>query len=364
MTREERGEKVARSRPWKVRPMSTDDEQRIVDLFQTVFGQPMTRELWRWQFPGNPFSRPIVYLAESEDGTLAGHYALVPTPLVWDGKTTLAGLSIQSMIHPAFQKQGILKALAAAAEQQLDEDGVTVGITFLNDNSLHAYTTHFGWTEMEGPNPIHFTVLDAAGPATRVLRSSALGTVAGRVAKPIVDRVFARPRRPGPKELVEIATFDERADRLWSQLREGVPCAVDRSSKYLNWRLVEKPVPYRRFVLERNTGIDGLVVTRTERKFGIYFGYIVELLFDPARPDVGERLVAGALDDLRDHGCSMATALTSGSPSVQRALSLAGFWRLPRRAMPHGIHFCYKIRHGDQPASSRWFLSWSDHDVV
>ena len=125
---------------------------------------------WRWQFPSNPFSRPIVYLAETPDGRLVGHYALIPRPFRDGSRRTLAALSIQSMVHPDFQKQGILKALAAAAEKQLDEDGVDIGITFLNDNSLHAYTQHFGWTELAGSNFILFTVLECGPAIQKILK--------------------------------------------------------------------------------------------------------------------------------------------------------------------------------------------------
>jgi hypothetical protein len=51
-----------------------------------------------------------VYLAETPEGRIVGHYSLIPTPFRRGGKQVLAALSIQSMIHPDFQRQGILKA--------------------------------------------------------------------------------------------------------------------------------------------------------------------------------------------------------------------------------------------------------------
>ena len=71
---------------YKVRNFSPDDQAGILELHFTVFGRPMLERHWRWQFLENPFSRPIVYVAESDEGRIVGHYALVPLPLRLRGR--------------------------------------------------------------------------------------------------------------------------------------------------------------------------------------------------------------------------------------------------------------------------------------
>lgn len=349
------------------RPFALADEPKILELFEIVFHSTMSAEHWRWQFPDNPFSRPIVYVAETSDGRLIGHYSLIPLPFVKNKKPGLAALSIQSMIHPDFQKRGILKSLAAAAERQLDEDKILTGVTFLNDNSLHAYTTHFGWTKLEGPNPIFFTVLDPKAAMKKVLKSELVAAPLAWAARPVFDRVFRRKARAAGPRIHEVKRFDERVDQLWNRFSAEARYAVPRSARYLNWRLADKPADYSLFVSEDEKGeIEGVVVTKTETKFGLYFGYVVELFFDPARPEIGRALVGHALSSLQAQGCTMATALTHGSDAVRRALRSSGFWRLPKKAMPHGIHFCFKDRERGGPGLSQdgWLLSYCDHDVV
>jgi GNAT superfamily N-acetyltransferase len=362
--------------PYSVRRLGPNDEAKIIELCSIVFGNTMPSEHWRWQFPENPFSRPIVYLAETPDGRLVGHYSLIPRPFRDGSRRTLAALSIQSMVHPDFQKQGILKALAAAAEKQLDEDGVEIGITFLNDNSLHAYTQHFGWTELAGPNFILFTVLECGPAIQKILKVEAIARVLAPVANPVARLVFRaqKPREASGRTIRPVERFDERTDALWERFARSIGRGTERSARYLNWRLADKPDHYRMFVAEDDADggrVSGLVVTKTERKFGLYFGYVAELMFDPDDEETGLALASHALDSLRAEGCSMASAVTAGSASVLRVLRRAGFWRLPRKAMPHGIHFCYKRRANAPDASSRsretdgeWFLSWIDHDVV
>jgi len=84
--------------------------------------------------------------------------------------------------------------------------------------------------------------------------------------------------------------------------------------------------------------------------------------------DVGTKLLAHAEAKLKDSGCAMITSLVSGPKEYSTAYRKAGFWRLPKVAMPHGIHFCVKDLDETQGEQlnhlDKWFLSWSDHDVV
>ena len=157
-----------------------------------MFGTREAVERWRWRFTLNPFSRPIVHVAETDDGRLVGHYALVPIPFQRAGERTLAALSIRSMIHPDFQRQGLLKALAARAERQLDEDGIRMGITFLNDNSLHVYTRSLGWSELPGGFTIHCAILNSDTAIRRVLDVKILTRLLGRAIQVVNDRCFPR----------------------------------------------------------------------------------------------------------------------------------------------------------------------------
>lgn len=346
-----------------------EDESKILELYVAVFGKAMARSKWQWLFVHNAFSRAIVYVAKAGDGRIVGHYAMIPQPFFDGGRGALAALSIQSMVHPSFQKRGILKALAAAAAKQLDEDGVKMGMAFLNDESLHVYTTHFGWTPMEGPNPIFVTVLRWDSSIADALKLGALGRRWSRVLAEVARLTFRRaaPRRSFDGTIRRVDRFDERVDALWERFSASLGRSVDRSARYLNWRLVDNPDLYQIHICEdAGGGMRGFVVTKTEFKFGISFGYLVELIFDVGDIDAGVALASHAQELLTAQGCYMATTLTAGSPDVERVLRRTGFRRLPRKVMAHGIHFCFKSLGTGVSGAIRpeWFLSWLDHDVV
>jgi GNAT superfamily N-acetyltransferase len=357
---------------WLIRPLAAGDETAILALSKLVFGCDEPLERWRSLFPDNPFSRPIVYVAVADDGRLIGHYAFIPTPFRKGGRPTLAALAYQSMIHPDFQRQGILKALAAAAEKQLDEDRMLTAMAFVNDKSFHAYTAHFGWTKLVDC-PIYFAVVDPREPLEKALKWAPLARLLAPAAG-LINALLSPGRRARSSDIAirRADRFDSRVDDLWRTFSGEFPHAVERDSRYLNWRFAGKPARYSILLAESASPAPrllGAAVVKVEKKFGLLFGYVVELFHDPARPEAAELLVARALEEIKSSGCSMATALTLGPASLKKALGRCGFWKLPRALMPHGIHFLYKDRAAEKApageyAVERWFLSWSDHDAV
>jgi GNAT superfamily N-acetyltransferase len=341
-----------------------------------VFGKAMSLEHWRWQFLSNPWSRAVVTVAVRPDGELVGHYALVPLRLD-DGDTRadrerLVAWSILSMVHPEHQRQGMLRALAEAGEALLDAAGVAVGATFLNDNSLPAYTRHFGWKEVGQRPPVYFTVIDPRAPlAARVGASvTALLAPLARAATGVLFRTASRPRPDGLElrhHAAPLPAFEAPYDRLWDRVRPRVGLATRRDAAYLEWRLRTCPRRYEIIEATRDGTLLGMVALRAEDKFGERLGYIVEFLCDPDAPEVGLCLLLAARDQLRRTGCSLATMLAGGAPFLEPIVHAAGWRRMPGLLMPHGMHFCVKARAVAAPAelasATRWFLSWSDHDV-
>lgn len=354
---------------YSVGELAPADEASVRELYAAVFGRAMSSAKQHWLLAANPFSRRVVYVARAEDGRVIGHYQMIPQPFRDRGRRGLAALSVRSMVHPSFQNRGVLQTLAVAAAKQLDEDGVEMGMAFLNDNSLHAYTMRMGWTALEGKNPVFFTPLQTYGLVPEAMRFGEFGRRPSAALDWLAQLVFreAKPRRSSKATLRPIDRFNARFDRLWERFSAGVGRSVDRTSAYLNWRLADASSGYRVHALEgAGDALVGFVVIKTERKFGLHLGFVVELLFEGNDIDAGTELATHARSVLAAEGCAMATALTVGSPSVELALRRAGFRRLPPWAMPHGIHFCYQPRGtGDVgDTNAKWFLSWIDHDVV
>lgn len=343
------------------------DEVRILKLFHEVFGPGYSMEGWWWQFRANPFSKPIIWVAENQDGELAGHYCLIPVPYYHEGQHLKAAFSILSMVHPNFQRRGLLKKLAEACDRQLQEDGIALGLTFLNDNSLPVYTTHFGWRKVFGALPVHFRILDASVVLQRYTASRYVQWFGGKVinlAYLVGTAPFSFFPKRSPSQVAEISDFDSRFDDLWGEFSRSMSSGVERNRRYLEWRFGQNPKNYRILAADENGQLRGFAVIREEVKFAVKMGYIADLVF--LDPRVGADLLACACQVLKRAGCGMVTGLFTNPDRYRGVLRANRFARLPGFLMPHGIHFCEKRFSGaiSQLPGERIYLSWSDHDVV
>lgn len=354
---------------WQIRPYRDGDQEAILGLCGEVFGAKMPPAHWRWQMLDNPARPAVIWIAEKTDGTMIGHCSLIPAPLWRDGGVETGAWSIMSMVHPDYQRQGMLRKLVAAAEQEFADSGGSAGLSFVNQNSIHVYTKQMGWSELEGETPVYFSILDPARVLRKYASSPAITAIAGALIRPFTSLVFRGDRVNAGSELriSKVDGFDDRLDGLWASMRSGVALATDRGSRYLRWRFVENPREYVIHIAEERGELVGIVVTRVDVKFGQQFGYIAEFFFRPGSDEAGVELLARARTVLHDAGCGMVTALALEPLEIRMALTRSGFRRLPRRLMPHPIHFISKdFSHRSQPLTdpSRWFVSWSDHDVV
>lgn len=350
------------------RPYRKGDETRILQLFHDVFGPGYTAELWNWQFALNPFGGPLVWLAEDAQGRLAGHYCLIPVPFYEDGTEKTAAFSILSMVHPDFQRRGILKKLAQHCDAQLKEEHIYSNLTFLNDNSLPVYTKTFGWKRLFDTLPAYFTVLNAAELFKKYTQHKTLCRVLGAGAGMgfALFTTFSRRRVPANSyTIAEVSEFDARFDTLWDRFKSQIHSGTVRNRAYLTWRYTQNPRQYRIFTAVKNHELHGFVVVREEVKFGIRMGYIADVLF--TEEAAGRVLLEKAMSVLRKAGCGMVSALASAPESLPLTLKHSGFIPLPKFLMPHGIHFCVRSLDTAQPfhiEKEGLHLSWSDHDVV
>jgi predicted N-acetyltransferase YhbS len=354
---------------WSIRSLEPGDENQIPALYHKVFGVAQTTEYWHWLFEKNPFSRPVVWVAENKTKELVGQYCLIPIPFWNDGRQEIAVQSIHSMVRPDYQKQGILKELRRAAEKQLDEGSIYTRIAFLNDNSYDVYTRYFGWKRLCEVLPVRFQILDFEPVLHKYLKSARLSRFLGTTLGPIRSTIFKSPTngQNSDFEIRQIDRFDERATQLWEKVRSRVRYAVDRSAQYLNWRVVQKPTDYTIHIAEDESRLLGVVISGTGAKFGHILGYIVDLYCDPDHPRCGPALMAKALEVFKTKRVGLVSALAI-DPFSLSLIRQSGFVSLPRRLMPHGIHFCYFSSAGNDAEGisvpSNWMLTWSDHDVV
>lgn len=211
-------------RTWTVRPGTVNDSPALRQLFTVVFGHDRGEAHHSWKFDANPAGQPVLAVAE-DGGKIVGQYALWPVELAVGSEVVLGAQSLDTMTHPDYRGQGMFTTLAKEAMIFAADRGVEVLFGFPNAASHPGFVNKLDW-DHTGDVRHH----------SRVLRPSAHPRVpewAGRGAD-----LAARLIPSGPRGGARVVPADpETLAALHAEHGTTEGCRVDRTSRYLTWRL-------------------------------------------------------------------------------------------------------------------------------
>lgn len=120
---------------------------KVVNLFNDTFSwtDKFSKEYLRWQYLENPNGKVVSFNAFAKDGTIAAHYAAIPTYMVIDGQKKLGLLSLNTATHPKHQGHRLFTKLAEMTYQYATEHGFNFVIGVANANSTHGFLKHLGF---------------------------------------------------------------------------------------------------------------------------------------------------------------------------------------------------------------------------
>jgi hypothetical protein len=116
----------------------SDDEAKIVSLFNATSGKSFDVPQWTWTYRENPDRKTFRCLAYDGD-RLVSHSAAVPVRILADGKPFLASRIQNVMSDPEYRGQGIFFQTLDRLTHQLMDSGEQIVITYPNDNSFHTF---------------------------------------------------------------------------------------------------------------------------------------------------------------------------------------------------------------------------------
>lgn len=255
-------------RSYVVRPYRAGDEERIVALFNDVFGgeegaEPRTLAQWRWLYAANPAGTRIV-VGEESDGRLISHYAALPCRFQVGASVMAAGQIVDSMVRAdrraGLRREGVFLRTAHHFFERHSDPAVNAGyFGFPNRHACRIGRRFLRYEPFVAPVPVLFRNF---------------------FQDPDDDEVGQR--FDGSLHVAELAAFGEDADLLWLRLAPSYPFAIVRDRAYLAWRYDACPhAPYRRFELRGSDGrLRGWFVTR-ERWLREPILALVDLLVAP-----------------------------------------------------------------------------------
>jgi GNAT superfamily N-acetyltransferase len=357
---------------WTMRPYQEGDEKEILKLFYTVMGWELTLDRWRWLYRDNHMDQMIITLAVGNDGEVVGQCAIRPIWMKVGDEKRVAAQSLDAMVHPDYQRQGIFTDLVREAYGEAARKGMPFVYGFPNKNAHGLLARKANRIDLWQSPPIWLRVVNARSVARQRIGAGPVAAVAGWFAGAAFGMFYRLRRRglPAGCRIERVSRFDDRLDRLWSRASHGYPVAVVRDREYLNWRYVENPTEhYELFRVERDGDLAGYAVLKEENRFGLSLGFVVDLLTIADDPALDAGLIGEAVRYFERAGIDIVGCLMLEHTPYARALRANGFIQVPARLFPQEVNCSVRPQSGDIPADfiidpRNWYITWGDHDMV
>lgn len=198
----------------ELREYMSGDEEEILNLFHLAFKKPLSKAFWEWRFKYNPFLKNPMINLMWDGNTMAGHYAVSASQIMYKGQSFLSSLSGTTMTHPNYEGKGIFTKLALSLYDRIAQDyGIVSVLGFPNQFSHYGLVKKIGWTDVE--------IVPVFRIQADLLTSSC-----------------------NSAEINTIQEFNEsHATFIQNCIADlGFEVYTDRSAKYLNWRYLQCPI--------------------------------------------------------------------------------------------------------------------------
>jgi hypothetical protein len=209
-------------------------------------------------------------------------------------------------------------------------------------------------------------LLDAGSAIGKQLSSPLLGTILGKLAKPVLS-LWQRWALRGIDQTIavrQVTRFDESAAAMFQQCRRRDEYALERSADYLNWRVFDNPRErYAVFGAYRGNDLLGYVVLRHPRsddRSGRMAIVDWRTQID-AGQSILQSLLLNCTEYARTRGANALVASFAHGES-ERLIAQWGFVRRPHQESPFAIR-CLDSTEEALLAKGFWQISALDGDV-
>lgn len=217
----------------EIKLYESGNESQIKILFEKVFKQPYSLDLWRWRFEKNPFGkRKIMLMWDKEE--LVGQYAVSPVSMNFSGVNINTALSLATMTHPDYEGKGVFKSLAKSLYASLNNEGFHSVWGFPNNNSHGGFVNSLGWKNI--------AVQHSLGIKYSMLSSHEIISNFNQF---------------------QIFKFESKHEEFIKGLSQNLEkFRINKNVDYLNWRYCDKPlVNYHKYFGNIN-GINFLIIVK------------------------------------------------------------------------------------------------------
>jgi GNAT superfamily N-acetyltransferase len=347
----------------QIKQFELSDQDALLSFLRRAYpGEPLKCDVtfWKWHFLENPYARldnvPL-WIVRSGD-QVVGQMATIPVELKVGEEVKHALWIIDFILSPEYRGRGLGKRLMQVARESYCTTMLALGY---NKDSEAVLRSH-KWVSLGNINRYHIILFP--GNATKEI--SRLAPV-----RHLTNLIYA-PLRPSLARLSvvnggalrEVTQFDSSFDELWRDASAQWPCAVVRSSRFLEWQFMKQPgKKFDVLGYYENDRLRGYVVLFFRK--AVHGGAsdkvaISDLCYNDGNSQgVIESLLKGALRLALERNAG-GLVIDVLDPRVEQKLRQFGFWHI--KASPPFMAGTFE--HQDlMYKRSNWFLTRGDSDV-
>jgi len=241
-------------RSFRIRRFEMSDVSGVIKLLELVFQRPFSTEWWNWKYRSNPAGflgdKGDIWVAESANGAVIGHWAVIPEKIKLGSKTIIVAQGVDAATHPDYRRLGINKTLAVRV--LLDVRSRYRFIFGFPREVLYKYRSKHGWKCLSLSEYLSFLNYD------NTLRSffdndflvwfgkSMLKTC--QSVRTFFSNSFVKSNKVNDIEIQKIDKFPDEMDNFWKSVRQRYEMCIERTASFLNWRFSRHLGDYRLFL--------------------------------------------------------------------------------------------------------------------
>jgi RimJ/RimL family protein N-acetyltransferase len=223
-----------------VKQFELSEKEALLSFLRVAYPDEPSKSdpaFWSWHFLENPNTATDnipLWIVKSGD-QIVGQMATIPVRLKVGEKEKPALWIIDFILSPNFRGRGLGKSLVQAARETYCTTLITLGY----NQQSEAVFRSLKWVALGSIKRYHAPLFpgNVSKEVSRLAPVSLLANLLYAPLRPTGQRLAFS----GSGGLREVTEFDSSFDQLWQDASVRWPCAVVRSSRFLEWQFMRQP---------------------------------------------------------------------------------------------------------------------------
>jgi len=236
----------------------------------------------------NTVKKAFVDIAiDKESQKTAAIYAVSGVKFKINDEDFLGAQSLDTITDIDYRGQGLFIKLAKDVYEKAAKSNTVLVYGFPNGSSIGGFKKKLEW-EVLDPLPFLIKPLE-----TKYFFSK----IKGLRFLPNFSLSFSKFKKDKNYSLVNNFSFPTEVNELWDKFSKNFKVGVKRDKEYLDWRYIDKPNENYSIMhcYDLNGAFIGYIVYTVKEKHNGKIGYIMELIYDLDKPEVGSLLINYAI---------------------------------------------------------------------